>query len=66
MRRTLALLTALSILALFATPMAAAAEAAPADIACNPTGFIGLVVCAVVGIACTLLVFLLGPNACNG
>ena len=66
MRRTLALLLGLSLLASF-VPTAAAADAqGDGNISCNPTGYVGKVLCTTIGLACILITFLFGPAICSG
>ena len=65
MRRTLAILLALSLLAAV-VPTAAAAGADHENITCNPTGYVGRVLCTTIGLACILITFLFGPAICSG
>lgn len=66
MRRTLALLLGLSLL-VTAVPTALAAGAHEGEsISCNPTGYVGKVLCTTIGLACILITFLFGPAICSG
>ncbi len=66
MRRTLAILLGLSLLASVVLTAAAAGADHENNISCNPTGYVGRVVCTTVGLACILITFLFGPAICSG
>lgn len=62
--RKLALVLGLCLLATLAAPGAAAATTETEQVDCNAQGYVGRVVCTMVGLACILLEFLLGPGWC--
>lgn len=64
MRRTFSLLVGLCLLATVAAPSVAAASVETESIDCNPTGYVGRVICTVLGLACILIEFLIGPGFC--
>ena len=64
MRRTFALFLGLCLLATVAAPGVAAASVETESFDCDPTGYVWRVVCTVLGLACILVEFLIGPGFC--